>query len=118
MTEEELKENIKHVLLDFYVAGGPLDEWVDKIHTLYEQYYQEAGYIPPDELTRPKSIIFEEPRIAAEIRQAISDCLGVKKSVAKSSHDCAGKIINLINNEVGARCPECGRTGLFKCFVW
>jgi hypothetical protein len=36
-----------------------------------------------------------EQTIAAEIRQAINDCLDTNKSISKSSHDCSGRILSL-----------------------
>jgi hypothetical protein len=41
--------------------------------------------------------------IAAEIRQAVINCLDTKKSIAKSSHDCSGRILSLLD---GWKSPE------------
>jgi hypothetical protein len=44
-----------------------------------------------------------EQTIAAEIRQAINDCLDTNKSISKSSHDCSGRILSLLD---GWKSPE------------
>lgn len=46
-----------------------------------------------------------EKVISAEIRQAINDCLDVKKSVSKACHDCSERVINVIK-EAGWKSPE------------